>query len=412
MKKPFAIRKSLRNASSKFSSPLQEIHEETLSQLGVHQSTRSAWQKIPDSISNLILKFEMSHLKTATQEWLNIIEVQYALQELSEARIANRPESLKQREKLVEMLATISSDHPKRCEGIVDIFINALAAGVTAPIKDSAMAAHSQIHFQQLHKRFDALQAITEHPAIVKESLNPISSYDIEAIAAKDAPISNVHLAIAKRIDSGDYQTSIVGTIFLTTDQPKKLVDAITSIRNSVINDPLATNDAKQFALTASLKKLITDSRTQAIALPKLATVYFSAYFYYCNRSDFENSSTNIQVEKLMVNPLIHRLSNKKENITRFQTAIEDLPIHLQSALSTIESTFHRHLALPSQGTSKFDPIEELASLVLDFACEYLADRKNITVNTIFASLRTRIRYAENVFSGEKHTRDNNPLPY
>ncbi len=76
-----------------------------------------------------------------------------------------------------------------------------------------------------------------------------------------------------------------------------------------------------------------------------------------------------------------------------------------------VVQTYKREPMLPVAGSGKFAPLDELASFVVTAACSYLSNTQDASAAEVFESLRTRIRYAENVATGEKHVRDANPLP-
>jgi hypothetical protein len=74
-------------------------------------------------------------------------------------------------------------------------------------------------------------------------------------------------------------------------------------------------------------------------------------------------------------------------------------------------STYHRTVNVPQLGTGKYSVLEELTALIAWACAWHLSEPENAEAANLFENLRTRVRYAENVVTGEKHKRDSNPLP-
>ena len=87
------------------------------------------------------------------------------------------------------------------------------------------------------------------------------------------------------------------------------------------------------------------------------------------------------------------------------------MPEYLGRATLRVEALYHRRPVTPRLAPVKYTILEELAAIVATISCRHLADQSDGTATEPFESIRTRIRYAENVASGERHTRDKNPLP-
>jgi hypothetical protein len=87
------------------------------------------------------------------------------------------------------------------------------------------------------------------------------------------------------------------------------------------------------------------------------------------------------------------------------------MPLYLTRAAETINERYHRTPKLPKPGVPRYAVLEELSALIAWACCTHLGDPQDGYAEEIFENLRTRIRYAENVVTGEKHKRDVNPLP-
>jgi hypothetical protein len=142
-----------------------------------------------------------------------------------------------------------------------------------------------------------------------------------------------------------------------------------------------------------------------------LAITSFSAYLYYCPKNAFDQLPTQDRVERLFVAPLRHRMSKKSQHIEQYHTRQTGILRYLEDAAAGVEQAYRRVPALPRAGESKYAVLEELASILVAASCTHLGDLTDGNATELFESLRTRIRYAENVATGEKHKRDVNPLP-
>ncbi|HDR8937058.1 hypothetical protein LGM38_17750 [Burkholderia vietnamiensis] len=241
----------------------------------------------------------------------------------------------------------------------------------------------------------------------------PLPSDRFDAIFPEEAPSTLVHLAfgtygVDMKRDTG---APVCGSVCLVTDSPERLRKAIEKIRTMVQSDPLVPATAKGLAANASLEQLIRNPITRAIALRALAVTSFSAYLYYCPKIDFDQLSSEDRVKRMMVMPIIHRLSKKGEHFEQVHTRLSGMPEYLERAAKAVEQAYHRIPKLPRAGRPKYTVLEELASLIAFASCAHLGDLEDGIASELFESLRTRIHYAENVATGEKHKRDKNPLP-
>jgi len=249
-------------------------------------------------------------------------------------------------------------------------------------------------------------------PTAVREQL-PVPSDRFDARSAKGRADEIVHLAFATHGYAGTQvsEVPVCGSLCLTTDDPERLRKTAEQVRAAIAADPLVPAAIKAQLAKASFREIVQTPIARVTALRQLSTTSFSAYFYYCHKSDFDGMPIEKRTQALLVLPLFHRLCKRNQRIERVNSLVPDAPTLLANARQRVVEKFRREPDLPMQGSAKFAPLEELASFVLFAACNYLANTQDACAAEVFESLRTRIRYAENVATGEKHLRDVNPLP-
>ena len=195
------------------------------------------------------------------------------------------------------------------------------------------------------------------------------------------------------------------------TDAPDRLRQQIQEIPSLIQHDSLINAAAKKRVQNASLQQLVEDPGTRALVLRELAVMSFSAYMYYCPKDSFNKLTREERVRKLFVEPLVHRLSKKGERFEQAHTRITATPSYLKLAAEEVLTAYHRDVDVPRPGVTKYAVLEELSALIALVCAHHLSAPENAETANRFENFRTRIRYAENVATGEKHTRDVNPLP-
>ena len=241
----------------------------------------------------------------------------------------------------------------------------------------------------------------------------PLDSESLDAISPEQRDDISVHLAFSTfgvHLDA-DADAPFCTSVCLVTDAPDRLRRQLQQIRVLIQQDPLVNRAAKQRAENSSLQQLVENQGTRTVVLRELAVMSFSAYMYYCSKDDLGRLSSKEKELKLFVNPLLHRLSKKGEHFVEIHSNQTNITSHLKQAAEGVLSAFHRDVEVPRTGTSKYAVLEELAALIARACAVHLAEPANEEAASLFESLRTRIRYAENVTTGEKHKRDVNPLP-
>ena len=241
----------------------------------------------------------------------------------------------------------------------------------------------------------------------------PVPSDRFVAITADERADEVVHLAFATHgyVGTGGSEVPVCGSLCLTTDDPERLRKTLEQVRAAIAADPLVPAATKAQLAKASLREIIQTPVARVAALRQLSMTSFSAYFYYCHKNDFDGMSVEKRTQALLVLPLFHRLCKRNQHIERVNSQVPEVLTLLANARQRVVETYKREPALPVAGSAKFAPLEELASFVVSAACNYLSNRQDASAAEVFESLRTRIRYAENVATGKKHLRDVNPLP-
>jgi hypothetical protein len=142
-----------------------------------------------------------------------------------------------------------------------------------------------------------------------------------------------------------------------------------------------------------------------------LAVVPFSAYVYYAQRAGLDALEATQRRERLLVEPLVHRLSKRDDRIACAHGDPPDFDALIGSAVAEVERRFARDVGSPRQSRQTGFALIDLARLVARATAEHLARPDDGNATALFETLRTRIRFAQDVLSGERHLRDRNPLP-
>lgn len=254
---------------------------------------------------------------------------------------------------------------------------------------------------------------VTQQAPINSMGSLPLSSESFDALAVEERSSEIVHLSFATHgyVASGNSEVPVCGALCLTSDDPDRLRQKLAKLREKIANDPLVPTSIKVRLAEASLLEIVQTPIARIVALRELSTTSFSAYFYYCTKSDFDVMPENKRSMSLLVQPLFDRLCKRNQQIKLVNSQLPEVLDLLATARQRVISTYWREPAMPIAGSVKFVPLEELASFVVLAACNYLSTERDAASVEIFESLRTRIRYAENIATGEKHLRDKNPLP-
>lgn len=208
--------------------------------------------------------------------------------------------------------------------------------------------------------------------------------------------------------------STLVASLTLITDEPEKLSHSISDIKSQLMQDVLLDRST---ATDATLGALLRGLSTKSRMLDWLATTPFAAHLYFSSRAALDDEDVWPETRKtreFFVLPLVHRLSDKSITIQKLVSNLDGIGSYLDTAIAEIKAEFHRDIPRPSIGKSGRNPdkaLKELAELVLNCCRAYLLDPDSEDSRTVFAHVRTRLKYASNVTTGERHMRDKNPLP-
>lgn len=305
----------------------------------------------------------------------------------------------------VTIVSPMSSD--AHIPGEVGIPIEADHISICKP-KDRSAAIHSS-----LITFIREVEAATSPPTNANKNTLALPSEHMEALSPELRTDMSVHLALSTFNVNlyADIDAPFCVSVYLVTDAPDRLCKQLQEIPNLILQDPLVNAAAKKRAQSSSLQQLVEDSGTKALVLGKLAVISFSAYMYYCPKESFNNLSHTERVDKLFVTPLVHRLSKKGERFEQVHTRLVDMDVYLKSATGKVYSAYNRSVAIPGHGAKKYTMLTDLAELIAQVCAKHLSAPEDAEIASLFEHFRTRIRYAENVSTGEKHLRDSNPLP-
>jgi hypothetical protein len=219
-------------------------------------------------------------------------------------------------------------------------------------------------------------------------------------------------LAFAER---GLYEEAapLIVTVCLVTDEPARLTAEVDNWKQRIADDALLPKEVRMQARHRDLVTLFSDSSVRAKLLGRLAMTSFSAYVYYGYRNQMQTMQHKALEQVFVDEPLVHRISKKSEMIKAVHGALASLPSSVRNALEAVATRFGYSVPNPrviTDGSGRSRALFELANLVAHAVSQHLAAPQDSDHRVLFDHLRTRIRFAQNVPTGEKHTRDKNPL--
>jgi hypothetical protein len=223
------------------------------------------------------------------------------------------------------------------------------------------------------------------------------------------APSQDVVLALAAGTATSS-TSQVRASAIIVTDEWPILNRSIDALKADLKANPLIPPAERQFALTATLAQLLESVATRRWALQWLTTTPFSAYVYY--GVALAQTAGTVDVDnKYFVEPLFHRFSKRSQHVERAQSDVPGFEEWVSGAIQQVETRYGRKVASPELRPHGLDRLVELADLVARALAAHLERPADAVASETFESLRTRIRYAENVMTGETHIRDRNPLP-
>lgn len=223
-----------------------------------------------------------------------------------------------------------------------------------------------------------------------------------------DSPIQpkDVHLAYAKHLGA-----QVVTSVVIVSDSSDALSARFREIRAGLARSPLVPQALREQTMEMPMVAIAQNAFLRGMFLKDLATVPLSIYVSYVPTPRYREWDQARQDEKLLAEPLADRLMKKSTRVEVIRSKEHGLERHIKAAVATASSVLRRPIQTPRTfGPASSDVLLELAQFVACAVSEHLASPDDPEAAALFWSIATRIRYAQNADTGEKHLRDNNPL--
>ena len=402
----------------------EEILDEALNRLGAVDVDQPWWKDALVEVGATAIRpdwFKKPHV----QEWLSQADVRRLLKLVAKDNLTGAKVNWENHEALVASYMENAGEDRQYAESIISLATAVLKASIMGAVHDPGTAAIVQAtatdHRKLLVAIDEKLNSIESRnsdklaePAVSNETFQRGAASEIfESISPEDRTATSVHLAFSTfgvTLDT-DTDALICTSVCIVTDAPDRLRRQLLQIQVVIQNNPLVSMAAKNRARGQSLQKLLDDPGTRALVLRELEVMSFSAYMYYCPKEIFNKLLPEEKVCKLIVAPLAHRLGKKGEHFEQVHARQVGMSTYIKNAADAVHSDYHRVIDVPQPGANRYAVLEEFAALIARACALHLSAPENVDATTLFESLRTRVRYAENVATGAKHKRDVNPLP-
>ncbi len=252
------------------------------------------------------------------------------------------------------------------------------------------------------------------HPLYTFKDLSPASP----SLATNNSPVQNLAPGLTPTtcdiaISYTETQhTKIALIALITTNDPTGLAQEIKSWRYKIERSPFLNSQQKASAKAMSLTQLFEKPELANIVLNDLATTSFSIYIYYGEVSEETESEPDTLKNKLLATSLLHRLSKRSETTELIHSEIERIHSLVETAKNDIQKKYHRALdsQISKNHNSNRKELIELADLMASIVAIHLNNEDPTSPQGHIGYIKSRIRYGENIISGEKHKRDRNPL--
>lgn len=259
----------------------------------------------------------------------------------------------------------------------------------------------------------------------LKRRLYPLFTFEKDNIALNDPPKANrfhpeqnpKHTADAKKCDVAVSNLMLNdGLLYLTavvvTDDYEKLANEVTRWKKKLKRSSLLISGEDTNIENETLTTIFKNPHFASILLQDLATTELSIYIYYAKKSDSVNEWEKEKLEqKIITTPLFHRLSHRLEIIENIYSEIPNIEQITNAATIEVLNKYRRH-AHPKIAKSYAhfrSELLQISDLIAHIAANYISNGATYPKEYI-TYIRTRIRYAENIVTGEKHVRDKNPF--
>ncbi|WOF79263.1 hypothetical protein [Stutzerimonas kunmingensis] len=226
-------------------------------------------------------------------------------------------------------------------------------------------------------------------------------------VAASHATPMSCALAVSHM---GIEFTDVALTVLMLTDTPVELARAIKSWKERISRSALIPASNKIEITQKRLSEMLLQPALANFLLHDFAVADFYAYIYYARSNELTEWNERKYELELKAVPLFHRLSNKNNSIVEIYTALPRANQLLEDAITLVSANYHREVKAPSLKSCSENTllILELADAIAQITAGFIAGDQ-IAASQI-GYIKTRIRYAENVVTKEKHLRDCNPL--
>jgi hypothetical protein len=250
------------------------------------------------------------------------------------------------------------------------------------------------------------LRGLSGSPSFAKA---PEPERDAELPAT--VPLQEVVLGVSGTdVTAGDSMAGTTTSAIIVTDEWKVLSQSFDQMREDINRNPLIPAVARQLVKSASLGQLLDNVATRRWALEWLSITPFSAYVSFGNRAMLQPLGSADLDSRFFVEPLFHRLSRKSQRIVRAQSDVAGFDVFIATAIERVRTDYGRTVDSPRLGRG-LERLVELAGLVARATSAHLDRPEDLVASETFESLRTRIRFAQDLVTGQRHTRDENPLP-
>lgn len=299
-----------------------------------------------------------------------------------------------------------------------DVAINSLRHILLAPLRASDLweklknftragsGVSGTYNRESLIFQLSPLFAFKDVPRVAVANI-PISSSTVSPSPNSSTPIK-CHIALSQ---IENHVAPGILTAIVLTDTPEGIANEVKQWREALKRSSILSDDDKETAGKLALKELFQPGPFTQILAPKLATLSFLTYIYYAKDASITTWPTSEKVFFTLTTPLLHRLSKKHDDIVAIYSNTEEIKAAIETAITDVHTKYRRitNPTLAARHTRNGKELIELADLVAAISMDYISGGDQYPKGSM-ALIRTRIKYAENIITGEKHKRDKNPL--
>ena len=245
-------------------------------------------------------------------------------------------------------------------------------------------------------------------------SIDPDAAAD--ATAPSPVPPKPTAAALAS-IGLDDPDAPLIVSVCIVSDAPGRLKDELEILRKRSVDDALIPLEVRQRVRKADLVGLFGEATLRPRLFERLAITSFSAYVHYATRDQAAALSLDERRRRWLTELLAQRLRKRSEQVAVVYhdgldaAAIDDI-VARAGVIASGDRLGPRPVPVIATGRdAEGRPLIDLARLVATAVARHLALPNDADATTLFEHLRTRIRFAMNVVTKQRHTRDVDPLP-